>query len=133
MKNICILCGGKLRDGICTECGMDNRKSDDRYKEVLNQSSCDKVPMTHVHTREEGTKNKGKTAVKQKSYSHNGTNPKNFLGVIIAGAIILVLVVMSLVSYARGILEDGSRQGYSTNYDSSYEGILDEFSTQGEQ
>lgn len=62
MKNICSLCGGKLREGICTECGMDNRKSDDMYKGILNQSSCDNASMTHVHTREEETKKKTKMA-----------------------------------------------------------------------
>lgn len=27
----CTLCGGKLANGICQECGLDNRKSDSRY------------------------------------------------------------------------------------------------------
>ena len=27
MKYTCSLCGGKLKDGICTECGMNNQKS----------------------------------------------------------------------------------------------------------
>lgn len=31
MGKRCNLCGGKLRNGICTECGMDNRKTDERY------------------------------------------------------------------------------------------------------
>lgn len=31
MGKQCSLCGGKLRNGICTECGMDNRKSDRTY------------------------------------------------------------------------------------------------------
>lgn len=45
----CSLCGGKLdRDRVCTECGLDNRKSDKQYK--INQSRCDNEPMTHVHT-----------------------------------------------------------------------------------
>ena len=28
----CTLCGGKLVNGICQECGLDNRKSDSRYQ-----------------------------------------------------------------------------------------------------
>ena len=28
----CTLCGGKLADGRCTECGLDNRKNDKRYR-----------------------------------------------------------------------------------------------------
>ena len=36
-KNECSHCGGKLRNGICMECGMDNRKCDDMYTGVLNR------------------------------------------------------------------------------------------------
>lgn len=44
----CTLCGGKLNsNGICTECGLDNNKSDKNYR--LNQSECDHEPLTHVH------------------------------------------------------------------------------------
>lgn len=44
----CSLCGGKL-DGnkICTECGLDNSKSEKNYH--INQSSCDGQPLTHEH------------------------------------------------------------------------------------
>lgn len=49
MKNTCSLCGGKLKNGVCTECGMDNRKSDELYKEVLNQSDCMNMQFSHVH------------------------------------------------------------------------------------
>lgn len=59
MKYTCSLCGGKLKDGVCTECGMDNRKSDEIYRERLNRSEYDHTSMqtmSHVHT-EEGTEN----------------------------------------------------------------------------
>ena len=49
MRNTCSLCGGKLKDGICTECGMDNRKSDAVYKSALNQSDCANMKFSHVH------------------------------------------------------------------------------------
>lgn len=49
MRNTCSLCGGKLKDGICTECGMDNRKSDEAYKSVLNQNDCANMKFSHVH------------------------------------------------------------------------------------
>ena len=44
----CTLCGGKL-DGkkVCKECGLDNSKSEKNYR--INQSSCDGMPLTHVH------------------------------------------------------------------------------------
>ena len=51
MKKTCSLCGGKLKDGVCTECGMDNRKSDELYKDVLNQSDCMNMKFSHVHER----------------------------------------------------------------------------------
>ena len=50
MKKSCTLCGGKLKDGICTECGMDNRKSDEMYQKALNQSDCKTMRLSHVHT-----------------------------------------------------------------------------------
>ena len=44
----CSLCGGKLNsNGICTECGLDNNKSDKNYR--INQSECDHEPLAHVH------------------------------------------------------------------------------------
>lgn len=44
----CSLCGGKLNSsGICTECGLDNSKSDKNYR--INRSDCDGMPLTHVH------------------------------------------------------------------------------------
>ena len=48
----CSLCGGKLNSsGICTECGLDNNKSDKNYR--INQSDCDGMPLTHVHEEKE--------------------------------------------------------------------------------
>ena len=41
MKYTCSLCGGKLKDGICTECGMNNQKSDEMYRDCLNRSKYD--------------------------------------------------------------------------------------------
>ena len=44
----CRLCGSKLdRNQICTECGLDNKKTDENYR--LNKSSCDNMSLTHVH------------------------------------------------------------------------------------
>lgn len=47
LKKRCQLCGGKLSDGRCTLCGLDNSKSDENYR--VNRSSCDDRPLTHVH------------------------------------------------------------------------------------
>lgn len=47
----CVLCGGKLdRNHKCVECGFDNSKSEKNYR--LNQSSCDGMPLTHVHAEQ---------------------------------------------------------------------------------
>lgn len=62
----CSLCGGKLDGkGICTECGLDNTKSDKSYR--TEQHGCDDQPLTHVHTEatmEEGDR-KRKTIQKK--------------------------------------------------------------------
>ena len=47
----CTLCGGKLDSRkVCTECGLNNSKSEKNYK--VNSSSCDGMPMTHVHGKD---------------------------------------------------------------------------------
>ena len=55
----CSLCGGKVVHGICTECGLNNKKQE-QYRP--NQSSCDDMPLTHSH----GT------------FEHSTTNPSSF-------------------------------------------------------
>lgn len=46
----CSLCGGKLNsEKRCMECGLDNTKNDDMYKNILNRNTCDDKPLTHVH------------------------------------------------------------------------------------
>lgn len=52
MAGKCILCGGKLRNGICTECGMNNNKTDSAYRSQLNRNQCESAPLTHVHGEE---------------------------------------------------------------------------------
>ena len=87
-KNIgtCFLCGGRVRNGICTECGMDNRKSDDSYR--LNTGECDREPLTHVHVHEKEESEK-KEKVKKAADSERkktgnstarsaGERPKNY-------------------------------------------------------
>lgn len=57
----CTLCGGKIDNhNICTECGLDNTKTDENYH--MNESSCDHMPLTHVHKNKsaEQTKDPGK-------------------------------------------------------------------------
>lgn len=47
MRKRCYLCGGKLANNICTECGLDNSKTDKDY--VMGRSGCEES-LTHVHS-----------------------------------------------------------------------------------
>ena len=67
----CSLCNGKLDSkNVCKECGLDNTKSDKYYK--INQSSCDDMPLTHVH-EEPHTEKKQKRKKTDYSYQKNAT------------------------------------------------------------
>lgn len=69
----CSLCGGKLNSsGICTECGLDNSKSDKNYR--INRSDCDGMPLTHVH--EEKEKYRPDRKVDHREINHKETNHK---------------------------------------------------------
>ena len=69
----CSLCGGKLNSGgICTECGLDNSKSDKNYR--INRSDCDGMPLTHVH--EEKEKHRLDRKADHREINHKETNHK---------------------------------------------------------
>ena len=69
----CSLCGGKLNSrGICTECGLDNSKSDKNYR--INRSDCDGMPLTHVH--EEKEKHRPDRKADHREINHKDTNHK---------------------------------------------------------
>lgn len=69
----CSLCGGKLNSrGICTECGLDNSKSDKNYR--INRSDCDGMPLTHVH--EEKEKHRPDRKADHREIHHKETNHK---------------------------------------------------------
>ena len=69
----CSLCGGKLNSsGICTECGLDNSKSDKNYR--INRSACDEMPLTHVH--EENEKHRPDRKADHREINHKETNHK---------------------------------------------------------
>lgn len=100
MAEKCYLCGGKTAGGICTECGMDNRKSDTRYASKINHKDCEKAPLTHVHEDKP-------QSFQPKIYMPGGrvgTNDKKPLfgraDLTIAVAIIIVLAVLGGIGYA---------------------------------
>ena len=69
----CSLCGGKLNSsGICTECGLDNSKSDKNYR--INRSDCDGMPLTHVHVEKE--KHRPDRKADHREINHKETNHK---------------------------------------------------------
>ena len=69
----CSLCGGKLNSrGICTECGLDNSKSDKNYR--INRSDCDGMPLTHVHGEKE--KHRPDRKADHREINHKETNHK---------------------------------------------------------
>ena len=69
----CSLCGGKLNSrGICTECGLDNSKSDKNYR--INRSDCDGMPLTHVH--EEKEKHRPDRKAEHREINHKEINHK---------------------------------------------------------
>lgn len=122
MKDGCSLCGGKVRNGICTECGMDNRKSDKMYRHALNQGECKQESLTHVHNdknKAEQNHAQKSSASRQKksfqpsgsyssykytSYSGNTGKRKNgiLLAVLIAGIVMIIgIVATSIASYSE--------------------------------
>lgn len=71
----CTLCGGKLDSKkICKECGLNNSKSEKYYK--INRSSCDGLPMTHVHEEQEVSKPVKKPEQKKVKYEKAAESAK---------------------------------------------------------
>lgn len=75
----CSLCNGKLDSkNVCKECGLDNTKSEKYYK--INQSSCDDMPLTHVHEEnryEEHSEKKRKKADAVASWERKKETQRN--------------------------------------------------------
>ena len=117
----CTLCGGKLDGrGICTECGLDNNKSEKNYK--INQSSCDGKPLTHVHsedTRAQGSDKykyrEGKPAEHRESYhaAQEKLSRREKAKADKKSAITKWLTIATVVLTAVGILV-GILENYST-------------------
>lgn len=81
----CSLCGGKLNsNGICTECGLDNNKSDKNYR--INQSECDHEPLTHVHYgKNEKPEKQPKPNTPRQSWQGSQKDNKQAAGSVLAG------------------------------------------------
>lgn len=147
MRRRCSLCGGKLSGNVCTECGLDNSKSDASY--VTGKSHGDEVSLTHVHrededpfagktmTREQQEQLKEKTQRRRRTGHKKGggqkggdnlyrassadqPNPKNGkkrIGVVIGLLIALTGVVPALSECASEAFRDAS-MGWETEEES---------------
>lgn len=137
MKNTCSLCGGRLKNGVCTECGMDNRKSDELYKEVLNQSDCENMKFSHVHENGKAksyqspkmNQTRKREEKKQKDFteSTDAYTPRTFVqnqkqGKKSAGLILTVgLVIVGVVIFmANGMLRDSAVSEPEVIWDESF-------------
>ena len=46
-KMRCFLCGGRVANGVCTECGMPQQRHETNHD--LNKNDCDGKTLPHVH------------------------------------------------------------------------------------
>ena len=100
----CTLCGGKLVNGICQECGLDNRKSDSRYQtrngtphwgNETNERGKVQIPKEKTGKKTELQKAKSSTIVQAEKKTSGKKGPKIFAGIILF--LFLINIVSSLV------------------------------------
>jgi len=118
----CTLCGGKLKGNICTECGLDNSKSEKNYR--INQSSCDGMPLTHVHEEPQEHRKQNNTRKKQKQKTARKTFKGNKIGLII----FIIIFAVSMAGSIRNVIWDliyeiKIKTGISEEYDYEYEPV----------
>lgn len=118
----CSLCGGKLdRNLKCTECGLDNTKNDDMYKDIMNKNNHNKVPLTHVHEEEQRGNAFDYKKVQTKKISHASSKKEETQGSknitkIISLIVVILGVLPSLFSLVGEIIEENtyySEENYS--------------------
>ena len=131
----CSLCNGKLDSRkICKECGLDNSKSEKYYK--INRSSCDALPLTHVHENEwqEVKAGKKKSAPpKMAKYAYQTSESKKTQtkraeadGTKKKGVLSLVAVLVALIPSILGILGTFT-DSYEPEPDYSMEAMYDPY------
>lgn len=145
-KKECTLCGGKL-DGnnVCRECGLDNKKTDANY--MVNRSSCDGKPLTHVHEEQKPLRRDRKKPVKEKRKKGKRAAKIAILFAIISVVAELVkacnMIVpdvfdnmgsLGLEEITQGLEEDQSDDSeyYDEDYD-PYEYVTREIPSEGEE
>lgn len=118
----CTLCGGKLDGrGICTECGLNSRKSEENYR--VNRSSCDGQPMTHVHTEKKEQKPSvdEQPVYRRENKNFPGMNKK--VGKMLAAAAIMLTVAGIIIPLIEeyGYEIRSKMEDWGANKDSSYD------------
>lgn len=86
----CFLCGGRVSKGVCRECGMPQRQHARNYS--LNESSCDDLPLTHVHT--------------EKKDEPKSSMPKKVA--VIVALLVVIVVIANLITMASDLFSDSS-------------------------
>lgn len=126
-KNRCSLCNGRL-DGnkVCTECGLDNKKTERYYK--INRSSCDGMPLTHVHEeRKSSVKHRDEIRKKAPSGQVKEKNGKGCLVVILLFFFLAILGPMLFFVIKEVSYNMSSGYGYNP-----YEYLEEELPQEGE-
>lgn len=103
----CFLCGGKVSNGVCTECGMPQRQHVEDYD--LNKSDCDDKPLTHVHDEDfyqkEASYRQPAYAERQRKKEYqkaSGTQAGKPMGIILVVVVIVVVIcIASVISAVR--------------------------------
>lgn len=133
----CSLCGGRLdRNKRCTLCGLDNTKSDEMYKDLVNQSVCSKEPLTHVH--EEPTQIPQKEtklfekvqSVKKVQSAKPMINTGKVMWAVIFAVIFLVVGLIELISDISSDYYYGGIYEYEEEYD-PYEYVIEDMPEDG--
>lgn len=108
----CFLCGGRVANGVCTECGMPQRQHAENYN--LNKSDCDGKPLTHVHDdcsyRTEKDHRQPTYAERQRKKEYrkaSGSRAGKQTGMIVLIVVIVVLIAGSVASsVGKSMIED---------------------------
>ncbi len=94
----CTLCGGRLNsNGVCVECGLDNKKTDAIY--VINKSDCDKKPLTHIHEEKQPDWKKPSPAKSKKVKGNDSYYKKRIILIvsIVVGFYLVIGIVAGII------------------------------------
>ena len=109
----CSLCGGRL-DGNqrCILCGLDNTKSDEQYKHLVNRNDCEGEALTHVHEEvqerpsQKQTYSLPKYTGRQTAQRQKQASSPKGLGTVIA----LIGVIATMVGSIVNLMEDNTAE-----------------------